>query len=405
LEAWEFLKKHNGVPKNKKKRKQVPLSGMNKSWRKIVVDNRNGQIDPRAYTFWVLEQVLEALKRHDLYVSGSEKYGDPRAQLLQGTEWESVRSQILHSLNWSSHAEEALAPLEKELDQTYRQTIEPWEENIAVRIESFAGKERVVLTSLNPLEEPESLRILRSHVKSLLPHTDLPELLLEVNRWTGFANAFTHLSEEKSRVKDLDVSVCAVLVAQACNIGLEPVVQPGIPALERDRLRWVEQNYFRAETITQANNCLVEFHSRLKLAQTWGGGEVASADGLRFVTPVKTVHSGPNPKYFGRGRGITYYNFMSDQFTGLYGLVITGTIRDSLYLLECVLEQETVLQPKEIMTDTAGYSDIIFGLFGLLGYQFSPRLADIGESRLWRLDPHADYGVLNGLSRNRIEKM
>jgi TnpA family transposase len=44
-------------------------------------------------------------------------------------------------------------------------------------------------------------------------------------------------------------------------------------------------------------------------------------------------------------------------------------------------------KPKEIMTDTAGYSDIIFGLFGLLGYQFSPRLADIGESRLWRLDP------------------
>jgi hypothetical protein len=55
LEAWEFLKTHNGVPKNKKKRKQAPLSRMNTSWRKIVVDNRNGQIDPRTYTFWVLE--------------------------------------------------------------------------------------------------------------------------------------------------------------------------------------------------------------------------------------------------------------------------------------------------------------------------------------------------------------
>jgi len=28
------------------------------------------------------------------------------------------------------------------------------------------------------------------------------------------------------------------------------------------------------------------------------------------------------------------------------------------------------------MTDTAGYSDIVFGLFWLLGFPFSPRLAD-----------------------------
>jgi len=33
------------------------------------------------------------------------------------------------------------------------------------------------------------------------------------------------------------------------------------------------------------------------------------------------------------------------------------------------------------MTDTAGYSDQVFGLFRLLGYQFSPRLADIGAGQ------------------------
>lgn len=153
----------------------------------------------------------------------------------------------------------------------------------------------------------------------------------------------------------------------------------------------MEQNYFRAETLSEANAKLVDFHSQLYLANMWGGGEIASADGLRFIIPVKSVHSVPNPKYFGSGRGVTYYNYTSDQFTGLHGLVIPGTIRDSLYLLQCVLEQNTNLQPKEIMTDTAGYSDIILGLFGLLGYQFSLRLADISESRLWRFDVNSDY--------------
>jgi TnpA family transposase len=49
---------------------------------------------------------------------------------------------------------------------------------------------------------------------------------------------------------------------------------------------------------------------------------VASADGLRFVVPIRTIHSGPNPRYFGRERGVTYYNMTSDQYTGLNGVVI-----------------------------------------------------------------------------------
>jgi hypothetical protein len=36
------------------------------------------------------------------------------------------------------------------------------------------------------------------------------------------------------------------------------------------------------------------------------------------------------------------------------------------------LEHQTGLNPREVMSDAAGYSDVIFGLFWLLGYQFSP---------------------------------
>ena len=65
------------------------------------------------------------------------------------------------------------------------------------------------------------------------------------------------------------------------------------------------------------------------------------------MVPVRTVHAGPNPKYFGMGYGVTYYNLTSDQFTGLNGIVVPGTLRDSLVLLAVVLEQQTELtQPK-----------------------------------------------------------
>ncbi len=207
----------------------------------------------------------------------------------------------------------------------------------------------------------------------MLPPVDLTELLLEIDARTGLTREFSHVSESGARAQDLHIILCAVMLAEACNIGHEPLINHNIPALTRHRLSWVKQNYIRAETLLSANARLLDFQSSLALAGYWGGGEVASADGMCFVTPVKTVNYGPNRKYFGSGRSITWYNFLSDQY------------------------------PVEIKTDTAGTSDMIFGLFWLLGYQFSPRLADAGEAVFWRADKAANYEVLDKLARGCVD--
>jgi TnpA family transposase len=239
-------------------------------------------------------------------------------------------------------------------------------------------------------------------LQAMLPIVDLPQILLEIHARTGFADHFTHVSEGGARVANLPVSICAVLLAEACNFGLEPLIREDVPALTRSRLLWVQQNYIRAETLSAANAVLVDAQAQIPLVQTWGGGGVASADGIRFVVPVRTTNARPNPKYFKSKRGITWYELTSDQYTGLNGIVIPGTLRDSMYILEVLLGQETSLRPLEIMTDTAGASEVVFALFWLLGYRFSPRLADVGESRFWRMDPKADYGILNGLARQTV---
>lgn len=149
---------------------------------------------------------------------------------------------------------------------------------------------------------------------------------MEMHQRTGFADTFTHVAEGGSRVENLPKSVCAVLVAEACNIGLEPLIKPDDPALTRSRLSWVQQNYLRADTLTEANARLVDAQAEIPITEVWGGGELASVDGLRFVVPVRTINAGPNPKYFGRGRGITYLNYVSDKSTGFHGMVVPGTL-------------------------------------------------------------------------------
>ncbi|WP_166308188.1 transposase [Photorhabdus cinerea] len=41
----------------------------------------------------------------------------------------------------------------------------------------------------------------------MLPRVDLPELILEIDARTQFTSAFTHASEQGSRVSDLNISI------------------------------------------------------------------------------------------------------------------------------------------------------------------------------------------------------
>ncbi|MBE8111705.1 Tn3 family transposase, partial [Escherichia coli] len=396
LAAIHYLAELNGS--KKRILDDAPEHIISGPWKRLVYD-AEGRIQRAGYSLCLLERLQDALRRRDIWLENSDRWGDPRQKLLQGEEWQAQRVPVCRALGHPTNGSKASVQLAARLDETWKTVASRFDRNTAVDICNEGKHPSLTISSLDKLDEPPALIRLSSRVRQLLPPVDLTELLLEIDARTGFTREFSHVSESGARAQDLNISLCAVMLAEACNIGHEPLIKHNIPALTRHRLSWVKQNYIRAETLVSANARLVDFQSTLELAGRWGGGEVASADGMRFVTPVKTVNSGPNRKYFGSGRGITWYNFVSDQYSGFHGIVVPGTLRDSIFVLEGLLEQQTGLNPVEIMTDTAGTSDIIFGLFWLLGYQFSPRLADAGEAVFWRVDKSANYGALDELAR------
>ena len=381
----------------------APTAFLGSIWKQHALDEAGRVTDNRAYVFAALESFRAGLKRRDIFVPAGVRYADPRRGLLSGEAWNAARLTVCRSLDRSLDAETEVGDLAARLDRAWHQVATNLPGNPAARIERRDGRDELVVSPLEKIERPPGLIALQAAISARMPRIDIPDVMLEVAARSGFAEAFTHVSERHARVEDFTTSLCGALIAQACNIGFEPLVRTDQPALSRSRLSWVSQNFIRPETIAAANARIVAAQNALPIAHIWGTGEVASADGIRFVAPSSAIHAGPNPKYFGAGRGITYYNLVSDQFTGLNAVVVPGTLRDSLLILGLLLEQETDLEPTEIMTDTAAYADTVFGLFWLLGYQFSPRLADIGDARFWRIDRSTDYGALNGLARHRID--
>ena len=401
--AIEFLATMEG--KRQPSFQNAPLDIVNAGWRSIVINSKTKEIDRTGYTLCAMDNLQANMRSRDIHIVQSERWCDPRAKLLSGAAWEQHKIPVCRSLNLPTDFDEAFGYLSAKLENTYQDVLERLPKNDAVEIvKNNKGKDRIKLSRLEKIEEPESLKILKDKVDSLMPRIDFPELLLEANRMSDFTEECSHISDNSLRVSGIDVSLCAVIMADACNIGLEPLINDDSPQLTRNRLSWVQQNCIRAETIARSNARLVDIHTKQPLAKKMGTGHIASADGIRFACAVRTVNSGPNKKYYGPKRGLTYYNFVSDQNAGFHGIVITGTLRDSLYLLDGMQDQQTSLDIKEIMTDTAGASEIIFALFWLLGYQFSPRLADVGGARFWRIDTKADYGSLNDISNHKINE-
>jgi len=238
----------------------------------------------------------------------------------------------------------------------------------------------------------------------MLPEVDIGELVLEVMTWEPqFLEAFTAVSGGQSRLADLHVSVAAGLTAQALNIGYRPIVSPGVKALTRGRISHVDQTYLRAENFAAANAPLIDAQASIGLAQAWGGGLIAAVDGIRFVVPVRSVDARPNPKYFGRRRGSTWLNLINDQAVGLAGMVVSGTPRDSLHIVDLIYRQDGGRRPEVIISDTGSYSDMVFGLLRLLGFDYRPQLADLPDTKLWRIDATADYGAVAVAARGKID--
>ncbi len=68
--------------------------------------------------------------------------------------------------------------------------------------------------------------------------------------------------------------------------------------------------------------------------------------------------------------------------------LINVGVRDSTYVLDGLLYHESDLEIKEHFTDTAGFTDHVFGMTSLLGFRFAPRIRDLDDKNIFL--PHKD---------------
>ncbi|MCA1054190.1 Tn3 family transposase [Rossellomorea aquimaris] len=274
---------------------------------------------------------------------------------------------------------------------------------IMENIDSLEGisidKSRVRLDRLEKYT-PEEAKSLSQTLYNMLPRVKLTDLLIEVSNWTGFDEHLTHASSNRPPKGEEKSIVMATIMAMGTNIGLTKMAE-ATPGITYHQLANAAQWRLHEDSLSKAQATLVNFQHHLSLSKYWGNGSTSSSDGMRVQVGVSSLHADANPHY-GTGKGTTIYRFTSDQFSSFYTKVINTNARDAVHVIDGLLHHESELSIEEHYTDTAGYTDQVFGLSHILGFRFAPRMRDLSDSKLYVMDKSNEYLKIESILRGKI---
>jgi TnpA family transposase len=367
-----------------------------KRWSEYVI-NQEGKIVRKYYELCVLWELRTALRSGNIWLSNSRRYANPESYLIPKQQWLKLKLEVLRQIQVSEVANHTIELKKQELSQLLSEFNATFQDNEQVRIE----KDKLVVSPLKAEEVPDSTNQLRKQIRERLPWIELTNLIIEIDNLTGFSQALVHAADAENRIPDIKRYLYAAIIAQGCNIGLERMAR--LASLSYHQLAWCNNWYLRESTLKAANTKIVNFQYHLALSQIWGSGTLSSSDGQRFPVSVKNRMAVSLPRYFGYGQGVSFYSWTSDQFSQYGSKPTISTMRDSTYVLDEILDNETELPIMEHTTDTAGYTELVFAMFDLLGLQFSPRIKDLGSQRLYRAERDSEYQHIESLLSGAIK--
>ena len=374
LDAIDVLRCMNN-DKSRKVPADAPTKFIKPRWAKLVLIDEG--IDRRYYELCALSELKNALRSGDVWVQGSRQFKDFDEYLVPVEKFSTMMKDNVLPL--------AVPP---DCDQYLHDRLELLEAQLAKinRMATTNDLPDAIITEsglkITPLDAavPDAAQALIDQSAILLPRLKITELLMEVDEWTGFSRHFTHL-KTGGMVKNKTLLLTTIL-ADGINLGLTKMAE-SCPGTTYAKLSWLQAWYIRDETYSRALAELVNAQFRQPFAKNWGDGTTSSSDGQRFKAGSKAESTGHiNPKY-GSDPGRTFYTHISDQYAPFSAKVVNVGIRDSTYVLDGLLYHESDLRIEEHYTDTAGFTDHVFGLMHLLGFRFAPRIRDLGDTKLF----------------------
>ncbi len=390
LRAVELLQAAYGSG-GRKWPKSLPTSFLRPAWRDAVLNSGGlGHVEHRrTWESATLLALRDRLRAGDIWVEGSRQWRAIEDQFIPPALFAAMREAGPLPVAVPATAEEYLAKrrtlLERRMGEINAKAAADALED--VRITGDALK----ITPLKAVT-PEAAEDAARRLYAMVPNARVTALLADVHRWTGFANAFTHLHTGLP-ADDPRVVLTAVL-ADATNLGPTRMADACAVA-SYHKLVWTAGWHLREDTYRQALAILVNALQRHPLAALFGAADVSSSDGQAFLTAGRGEALGAHNARHGHGReaAALFYTHVSARHAPFHTVSIPPS-GEAAYVIDGLLYHEADLSISVHHTDGGGVSDHVFALAHLLGFRFAPRIPNLADRKLYAFGPASTWPAL-----------
>lgn len=374
----------------------APTDFVPKDLRRVLTKS-DGTFNRNAWEMGLALAIKDALRSGDLYLPQSKQHVSFWDLMLSEPRWQQMRTSAFEELQQPPKNE-----IKTILPQQFHEAIDRANENFLSDDFAEIKDDKLRLKRYDKVAVPPMVTTLQKVIDARLPSIRIEQLLMEVDQLTHFSRHFTPI-QGQSKPTQFYKTLMATLISQATNLGVVSM-SASVKGLTIDMLRRVLRYFIREETLTAANAEIVNRHHELPLSAVHGAGTLSSSDAQRFGIRASSLLASYYPRYYGYyEKAIGIYTHVSDQYSVFSTKVISCSPREALYVLDGLLENNTILKIREHTTDTHGYTEIIFALCHLLGFYFMPRIRDLKDQQLYRVDRNHDYGAFTPLLTKTVD--
>jgi TnpA family transposase len=377
----------------------APVGFIPGAWQTTLYD-QDGNLSRRAWELGVYFETKRALRSGQLYLTHSRRHRDFWEMVYSQRDWQEAKPKAYSVLQLPNQFDEVLQRLCKEFEKSVALA----KGNLGP--DGFAWinpRGALKLRKDDALEVTPSVKALKERIDAHMPLVRIEKLLAAVDHWSEFTHAFKPLSGYEIRGEVLLSHLLAALIAHGTNVGLFGMGHSS-DSVTVDQLRHTSRWLIREQTLNAASAQLIDSHRPYPISQVWGDGRRSSSDGQRFGIEVGSLLASYYPRYFGHyDKAITIYTHQSDQCSVFSTQIISCHVREALYVLDGLLSNITTLEPTFHSTDTAGYTEHLFGLCFLLRFSFQPRLADLPRQQLYKIAKEDHYSDLDVLFNGAVD--
>ncbi|MFH1842747.1 MAG: Tn3 family transposase [bacterium] len=339
------------------------------------------------YELGLVEATVAGLKQGTIAVTGARRYAPMTEHLLDREDFLSNYDDHLARLGHPAEAADHYDPLRRRLKQGLEEFNTKYgqlEKIFWVNRDGTLGFSRLPGRGV-----PRRVTRIRNDLGRCLPPASVLEVLLDCHRWTGFLDFFRPITgRQNMSEKDRLLNLLAALYAYGCNCG--PTQAAKALQLWKPQVVYMRRRFMPVGNLMAAAYRLAWAYQQTRMASRLGDANILMTDSMQVRTLKESLIAREHHRYLG-GKSTLLYQHVTANCVCVFTQALLCNVSEALHMLVGALEYRGGREPIINVCDSAGKSDLVFGLATLLNIHLYPRVRS-GNLKLWSHDNGKAYG-------------